>query len=101
MWPHRYRFVVEGELGPRYASAFGAMTLSAQNGETAITGTVIDSSHLQGLLQRIAGLGLTLQSVNRLEAENPAPDEQLHRTNLGRRADPTAAPRQSTANRPL
>ena len=88
MWPHRYRVVVEGELGPRYASAFGAMTLSAQNGETEITGTVIDSSQLQGLLERIAGLGLTLCSVNRLEAENARAD-----ADRGPRANPTAAPR--------
>ena len=88
MWPHRYRVVVEGELGPRYASAFGAMKLSAHNGETTITGTVIDSSHLQGLLERIAGLGLTLCSVTRLQAENPTADPDR-----GLPANPTAAPR--------
>ena len=96
MWPHIYRLVVEGELGPRYASAFGAMTLSAQNGETEITGPVIDSSHLAGLLQRIAGLGLTLCSVNRLEADNAAADEHPHGTNPGRPANPTGAARQSS-----
>ena len=87
MWPHRYRVVVEGELGPRYASAFGAMSVSAQNGETEITGTVIDSSQLQGLLERIAGLGLTLCSVTRLEAENATAD-----ADRVLRANPTAAP---------
>ena len=92
MWPHRYRVVVEGELGPRYASAFGAMTLSVQNGETAITGTVVDSSHLQGLLERIAGLGLTLCSVTRLEAERATTGAEPQVTNRSLRANPTAAP---------
>ena len=70
MSPHRYRIVIEGELGPRYASAFDGMTIRAHNGETEITGPIIDPSHLQGLLERIAGLGLTLHSLNPLETEN-------------------------------
>ena len=66
----RYRLVVNGELGPRYASAFDGMTICAHEGETHITGPIIDQSHLQGLLERIASLGLTLRSVNPIEAES-------------------------------
>ena len=78
MSAHPYRLVVEGELGPRYASAFEGMTLCAHDGRTDITGPVIDPSHLHGLLERIAGLGLTLHSVTPLDiegapAEPPAP----------------------------
>ena len=65
-----YRLVVEGELGARYASAFEGMTVFAHDGITEITGRVIDQSHLQGLLERIAGLGLTLHSVSPLEPDN-------------------------------
>ena len=70
MSPPRYRLVIEGELGPRYASAFDGMTLRAHDGETELIGPVIDRAHLDGLLARIAGLGLTLRSLNPLEAEN-------------------------------
>lgn len=70
MSPPRYRLVIEGELGPRYDSAFDGMTVRAGDGETEIIGPIIDPSHLQGLLARIAGLGLTLHSVNPLDAEN-------------------------------
>ena len=70
MSPTRYRLVVKGELGARYASAFEEMTISAHDGITEITGEIIDQSHLQGLLERIAGLGLTLHSVTPLDAEN-------------------------------
>jgi hypothetical protein len=70
MSPHRYRIVIEGELGPRYASAFDGMTLCAHNGETEIIGPIVDSSHLHGLLERIAGLGLRLHSLTPLETEN-------------------------------
>ena len=63
----RYRVVVEGELGPRYAAVFDGMQFECAEGRTAIVGPLTDQAHLQGLLQRIAGLGLTLVSV--------APDE--------------------------
>ena len=61
----RYRLVVEGELTLRYASVFEGMRLECGEGRTAIIGTLTDQAHLQGLLQRIAGLGLTLVSVMR------------------------------------
>lgn len=64
-----YRLVVKGELGPRYASAFKDMTISAHNGVTEITGEIIDPCHLQGLIERVASLGLTLRSVTPIEAE--------------------------------
>jgi hypothetical protein len=59
----RYRLVVEGELGPRYASAFDEMDLEAGDGRTVIAGDVTDQAHLQGLIDRIARLGLNLVSV--------------------------------------
>jgi hypothetical protein len=58
-----YRFVVEGELGPRYASAFDGMTLELLGGRTAIVGQVTDQAHLQGVLERVARMGLELVSV--------------------------------------
>ena len=70
MSTQHYRLVVEGELGPRYAAAFDRMTISAHDGVTEITGPIVDPSHLQGLLERIAGLGLSLRSVVPLDAEN-------------------------------
>jgi hypothetical protein len=72
----RYCLVVEGELGPRYASAFDGMTVRAHDGQTDITGAIIDQSHLQGLLERIASLGLTLHSLTPLETDNAEPDAQ-------------------------
>ena len=41
----------------------------AHDGETEITGPIIDSSHLHGLLDRIAGLGLTLHSLTPLDSD--------------------------------
>ncbi len=78
MPPQVYRLVVSGELGPRYASAFEGMTVSTSGGKTEITGAIIDQSHLQGLLERVSGLGLTLRSITALDNEHggsgPHPD---------------------------
>ena len=68
----------EGELGPRYASAFDGTTLDAHDGETDITGPIIDQSHVDGLLARIASLGLTLHSLTALDTEDTEADGQTH-----------------------
>ena len=88
MSPHRYRIVIEGELGPRYASAFDGMTVHAHDGETEITGTIIDPSHLQGLLERVASLGLTLHSLTPLATENAVADAQARPQPAGVTNDP-------------
>jgi hypothetical protein len=50
------------------------MTLRAHDGETQITGPIIDQSHLHGLIARIASLGLTLHSLTPIETENAEAD---------------------------
>jgi hypothetical protein len=83
MSAHDYCLVVEGELGARYASAFEGMTISAHDGMTEITGSVIDQSHLHGLLERIAGLGLRLRSLTPVDTENAEVAAQNHVANEG------------------
>ncbi len=78
--PTHYRLVVKGELGPRYASAFEEMTISTHDGITEITGEIIDSAHLNGLLERISDLGLAVHSLTPLDqgeaaSETPEPNK--------------------------
>ena len=61
----RYRLVVNGEVSPRYATAFEGMEVESHNGVTVISGTITDQAHLHGLLDRVASLGMTLISVSR------------------------------------
>jgi len=69
-----YEIVVEGELGETLAGAFEGMTLEHVEGRTAIVGPVADQAHLSGLLRRVADVGLTLVSVQRIESgETAAP----------------------------
>ena len=63
MKPTDYCIVVEGELGPRYAVSFEPMQLVAHNGTTEIVGLVEDDAALQGLIDTVSALGLSLVSV--------------------------------------
>jgi hypothetical protein len=44
--------------------AFEGMTLTRAGGTTTLSGHVRDQAELQGLLQRVSDLGLTLLAVN-------------------------------------
>jgi hypothetical protein len=61
--PTNYRIVVEGELGSRYAASFEPMQLIARDGATEIVGRVEDDAELQGLIDTVSALGLSLISV--------------------------------------
>jgi hypothetical protein len=76
--PTIYRIVVRGELSHRYLPAFEGMTLAAADGQTAITGPVVDQAQLHGLLDRVGDLGLELISVN------PTPEPATRATQTGR-----------------
>jgi hypothetical protein len=66
-----YRVVVDGELSDEIGWSFEGMTLIRQNGTTVLVGSMRDQAQLQGLLQRISDLGLTLLSVSALGHEPP------------------------------
>ena len=60
MTDRMYRLTVEGELSDRAGHAFEGMTLTREEGKTMLVGRVRDQAELQGLLQRVSDLGLTL-----------------------------------------
>jgi hypothetical protein len=61
-----YRIVVRSELSERYALAFEGMKMETKDGQTILTGEIIDQPQLFGILDRINGLGLQLLSVQAL-----------------------------------
>ncbi len=63
----RYQITVAGELSDRAGHAFEGMTLTREEGNTLLVGRVRDQAQLQGLLQRISDLGLTLLSATALD----------------------------------
>ena len=59
-----YELVLRGEFGDRFGLLFEGMRLERVDGDTVLTGPVLDQSHLHGLLERIQELGVELVSVN-------------------------------------
>ncbi|MBI5567073.1 MAG: hypothetical protein HY870_19405 [Chloroflexi bacterium] len=74
--PERYEIRLKGHLEARWANRFERMTITlAENGETLLTGPVVDQAALHGLLKRVRDLGLPLVSVNRVEPGQPEADQ--------------------------
>jgi hypothetical protein len=78
--PANYQIVVRGELSQRFSTAFEGMALDAEDGQTTITGPVVDQAHLHGLLDRVRDLGLELVSVNATFTRSPPTPPSANRT---------------------
>ena len=66
--PACYQIRISGQLGEQWNTWFEQMTLTQiDDGDSLITGPVIDQAALHGLLRKIRDLGLPLISVNRLQ----------------------------------
>ena len=56
---------LKGHLDERWAARFDGMTITLEeNGNTLLTGQVVDQAALHGLLKRVRDLGMPLLSVN-------------------------------------
>ena len=92
----QYRLTLEGELSDRAAIAFDGLTLTRERGTTVLRGTVRDQAELQGLLQRIMDLGLTLVSATSVRdatddrADRDRPVVRVHMGETGRSPRSTA-----------
>jgi hypothetical protein len=70
--PVIYQIRLKGHLGSQWTDWFGGLRITLEdNGETLLTGPVIDQAALHGLLKKVRDLGLPLVSVNRLEPGSP------------------------------
>jgi hypothetical protein len=62
-----YQIRLKGHLNDRWSNWFEGMTIILEdNGETVISGPVVDQAELHGLLKQVRDLGMTLISVNRI-----------------------------------
>jgi hypothetical protein len=74
--PMVYEIRVRGHLGPQWTDWFEGLNITPQeDGDTLVSGPVVDQAALHGLLKKVRALGLPLVSVNRIEAARTnAPD---------------------------
>lgn len=74
--PSVYEIRIRGHLGPHWEDWFEGMKVTLEeNGETVLTGPVMDQPALHGMLKKVRDLGLTLILVNRLDLdEGGAPE---------------------------
>jgi len=70
--PRAYQIRLKGHLGSEWADWFGGMSITLEdNGDTLLTGPVVDQAALHGLLKRVRDLGMPLVSVSPVEPGPP------------------------------
>ena len=74
--PIVYQIRIQGHLGRQWTDWFGGLAITLEeDGDTLLTGPVVDQAALHGLLKRVRDLGLPLISVIRVElSQAAAPD---------------------------
>ena len=70
--PMVYQIRIKGHLGQQWMDWFEGMTITLEeNGDTLLTGPVVDQAALYGLLKKVRDLGLPLVSVSPVEPRHP------------------------------
>ncbi len=66
--PMIYQIRIKGHLGGQWTDWFEGLTITLEdNGDTLLTGPVVDQAALHGLLKKVRDLGMPLLSVNRVQ----------------------------------
>ena len=66
--PGQYEIRLKGHLDDKWVDWFEGLTITrADNGETLLTGPVVDQAALHGVLRKVRDLGLPLVSVNQID----------------------------------
>jgi len=67
--PMVYQIRLKGHLGSQWTDWFGGLTITLEDdGDTLLTGPVIDQAALHGLLKKVRDLGMPLVSVSPVES---------------------------------
>ena len=70
--PGLYEIRIKGHLDDQWADWFEGLTITLEdNGNTLLTGPVIDQAALHGLLKKVRDLGMPLVSVSPVEPGPP------------------------------
>ncbi len=70
--PQVYHIRLNGHLGRQWTDWFEGLSITLEdNGETLLSGSVVDQSALHGLLKKVRDLGMPLISVTRITPVPP------------------------------
>jgi len=66
-----YHIRIKGHLGRQWIEWFEGLSITLEdNGDTLLTGPVVDQAALFGVLKKVRDLGMPLLSVNRLQSSS-------------------------------
>jgi hypothetical protein len=86
--PMVYQIRIEGHLSRQWTDWFEGLTITLEeDGDTLLTGPVIDQAALHGLLKKVRDLGMPLISVNRVnpdQADAPDVKQEIEAGYLGK-----------------
>jgi hypothetical protein len=69
-----YQIRIQGHLAREWTDWFEGLTITLEeDGDTLLTGPVVDQSALHGLLKKVRDLGMTLISVNQVQFQETHP----------------------------
>lgn len=70
--PMVYQVRIKGHLDSQWKDWFGGLSITLEEeGDTLLTGPVIDQAALYGLLKKVRDLGMPLLSLQRVEPDPP------------------------------
>jgi hypothetical protein len=68
--PMVYQIRIKGHLGTEWSGWFDGLTITLEDdGDTLLTGQVVDQAALHGLLKKVRDLGMPLVSVIRIDPD--------------------------------
>ena len=66
--PAVYQIRIKGQLDSQWTDWFEGLTITLEeDGDTVLTGPVVDQAALHGLLKKVRDLGLPLISINQVQ----------------------------------
>jgi hypothetical protein len=72
--PVIYQIRIKGHLGREWTDWFDGLTITLEaNGDTLLTGPVVDQAALHGLLKKVRDLGMPLVSVSQVQSNETHP----------------------------
>jgi hypothetical protein len=76
--PMVYQIRIKGHLGSQWTDWFEGLTIRLEdNGDTLLTGPVVDQAALHGLLKKVRDLGMPLVSVSPLLRGQADPSDPI------------------------